>query len=132
MASATRSIFRRTLFAISGEATRAYYRQMSTRSCFARGAHTTRLARAMFVAGLGYHLFDIERLALTGAELADPDLDLGAQPAQSIEAFEQLTSEQLLHRLGKLASLRDRELECFHHEGIIAEGHPGDQFCKSN
>ena len=73
-------------------------------------ASATRLARAMFVAGVGYHLLDIERLALTGVELADPELDLGAQPAQSIEAFQQFTPEQLLHRLRKLASLRDREL----------------------
>ena len=83
----------------------------------------------MFVAGLGHHLLDIERLAVTGIELADPYLDLGAQPAQRIETFEQLAPEQFLCRLGKLTSLGDREFECFHHKQIIAENHPVDEFC---
>jgi hypothetical protein len=63
----------------------------------------------MLDAGPRYQLLDFERLALTGIELAYPDFDLRAQPAQVIETFEQLAPEQLLHRFGKLASLSDGE-----------------------
>lgn len=48
---------------------------------FRRGAHTTLLARAMLDAGLRYRLIDIERLAQSGIEFAEPGFDFCAQPA---------------------------------------------------
>jgi hypothetical protein len=49
----------------------------------------------MLDAGLRNHLFDIERLTLPGIELADPDFDFSSPPAKSVQAFEELTAEQL-------------------------------------
>jgi hypothetical protein len=102
---------------------------MSTQSSFARGAHATLLTRAMLDVGVRHHLFDIERLALSGIEFADPGFDLCAQSADSVAAFEQLAAEQLLRGLRKFASLRYCDFERLHHNGIIPANHRMDEFC---
>jgi hypothetical protein len=95
---------------------------------FCPRAHTTRLARAMLDAGLRNHFFDIKRLTLPGIELADPDFDFSSPPAESVQAFEELTAEQLLHRLQKLTSLRHRDFERLHQKRNIAERDSVDEF----
>src|SRR5438874_4060496 len=116
-----RSISRSNLSAVSGDATRVKYCQMSSRSCLALGAQTTRLGTGgTRLASLPDNLFDLEFLALAGIELFDADIDLSAQLAERLYVLEQLAPELLLGRLWKRCRLRHRDFKCLDHDINIA------------
>jgi hypothetical protein len=62
----------------------------------ALGAQTTCLASGMLCAGFSDHLFDVERLALSGIKFAPADFNGGAQLTHRINALEQFATDPLL------------------------------------
>ncbi len=82
--------------AISGDATRTQYRQMSRKSCFARGAQTTALTAVMFRARFPDQILDRERRSKTRVELRQAHVDFVTQLGQSFNAIEQIAPNLLL------------------------------------
>jgi hypothetical protein len=78
------------------------------------------LGSAMPFVFLSEEILNIERLAFTCVQGANPLINLGAQALHLLDVRQQPTTNLFLIRVGQVRNFRDRYFECPHHLHIVS------------